>query len=147
MELAGYRQRNGSNVEETTRRRRSLVILTPLVDVVFILLVFFMLAANFSDQRVIDMLTPAAAKEAAEADSIGVVLIRVGRNGMLNISGLPTTPVRLAQEVAVRSVGDIEYSYLVQPDRGVSLQEVVSVVDLLKSSGARSVSLTRRPGS
>ena len=147
MELASYRQRNGSNVEETTRRRRSLVILTPLVDVVFILLVFFMLAANFSDQRVIDMLTPAAAKEAVEADSIGVVLIRVGRNGTLNISGLPTTAVRLAQEVAMRSVGDVEYSYLVQPDRGVSLQEVVSVVDLLKSSGARSVSLTRRPGS
>ena len=78
MELAGYRQRNGSNVEEATRRRRSLVILTPLVDVVFILLVFFMLAANFSDQRVIDMLTPAAAKEATEADSVGVVLIRIG---------------------------------------------------------------------
>ena len=147
MELASYRQLNGSNVEEATRRRRSLVILTPLVDVVFILLVFFMLAANFSDQRVIDMLTPAAAKEATEADSVGVVLIRVGRNGLLNISGLPTTPVRLAQEVAVRSVGDIEYSYLVQPDKGVSLQEVVSVVDLLKTSGARSVSLTRRPGS
>ena len=147
MELAAYRRNSGNTAEDVIRRRRSLVILTPLVDVVFILLVFFMLAANFSDLRVIDMLTPAAAKEATKADSVGVVLIRVGRNGSLNISGLPTTPVRLAQEVAMRSVGDVEYSYLVQPDRGVSLQEVVSVVDLLKTSGARSVSLTRRPGS
>ena len=147
MALASYRQRNGSKVEELIRRRRSLVILTPLVDVVFILLVFFMLASSFSDRRVIDMLTPAAAKEVAEADSIGVVLIRIGRDGSLNISGLPTTAVKLAQEVAMRSVGDIEYSYLVQPGAGVSLQEVVSLVDLLKSSGARSVSLTRKPRS
>lgn len=147
MALASYRQRSGSKAEEIIRRRRSLVILTPLVDVVFILLVFFMLVSNFSDRRVIDMLTPAAAKQATEADSVGVILIRVGRDGSLNISGLPTTAVKLAQEVAVRSVGDIEYSYLIQPDAGVSLQEVVSVVDLLKNSGARSVALTRRPRS
>ncbi len=29
------------------RRRRSLISLTPLIDVVFILLVFFMLASSF----------------------------------------------------------------------------------------------------
>lgn len=146
MALASYKQRNASKTEEIIRRRRSLVILTPLVDVVFILLIFFMLASSFADRRVIDMLTPAAAKEAVEADSVGVILVRIGRDGSLNVSGLPTTAVNLAQEVAVRSVGDVEYSYLVQPDAGVSVQEVVSVVDLLKTSGAHSVSLTRKPG-
>ncbi len=123
-----------------------MVILTPLVDVVFILLVFFMLVSNFNDARVINMLTPTAAKGEKAAEYLGVVLIRIGQGGALNISGLPTTEVQLAQEVAQRSVGDTKYSYLVQPGRGVSLQEVVSLLDLLKSSGAQSVALTRKPG-
>lgn len=146
MALASFTQRIDSRAEEAFRRRRSMVILTPLVDVVFILLVFFMLVSSFSDDRVINMLTPAAAKEATASESLGVVLIRIGRDGALNISGLPTTQVQLAQEVALRSVGDTKYSYLVQPGTGVSLQEVVSIVDLLKSSGAYGVALTRKPG-
>lgn len=146
MALASFTQRIDSRAEEAFRRRRSMVILTPLVDVVFILLVFFMLVSSFSDDRVINMLTPAAAKEATASESLGVVLIRIGQGGALNISGLPTTQVQLAQEVALRSVGDTKYSYLVQPGTGVSLQEVVSIVDLLKSSGAYSVALTRKPG-
>lgn len=146
MALTSFTQRIDSKTEEAFRRRRSTVILTPLVDVVFILLVFFMLVSNFNDNRIINMLTPTAAKEATSEQSLGVVLIRIGRDGALNISGLPTTEVKLAQEVALRSVGDTKYSYLVQPDVGVSLQEVVSIVDLLKVSGAHSVALTRKPG-
>ena len=146
MALTSYTQHLDSRTEEAFRRRRALVILTPLVDVVFILLVFFMLVSSFDDTRVINMLTPTAANGEKAAQYLGVVLIRVGPGGQLNMSGLPITEVQLAQEVALRSVGDTKYSYLVQPDRGVSLQQVVSLLDLLQNSGAQSVALTRKPG-
>ena len=42
-------------------RRRPLISLTPLIDVVFILLVFFMLASSFLDWRSIDLNAPAQA--------------------------------------------------------------------------------------
>lgn len=145
MTRASFTQRVDTKAEEALRRRRAMVILTPLVDVVFILLVFFMLVSSFTDSRVINMLTPTAAKQAVKTEALGLVLIRIGRDGALNMSGLPTTEVQLAQEVALRTVGDTKYSYLVQPDSGVSLQQVVSIVDLLKSSGAHSVALTRKP--
>lgn len=140
-----YALHKGSPAADTVRRRRSLVMLTPLVDVVFILLVFFMLASSFLDRRVVGLLTPPAATQASGSSSTGAILIRIRRDGSLNFSGEPMTPVRLAQEVAGRAVGDTQVSYLVQPDAGVSLQRVVSVVDLLNSSGARRVSLLRRP--
>lgn len=129
------------------RRRRSLLILTPLVDVVFILLIFFMLASSYSDRQVISMLTPAAAEKATVTGSANAVLIRIGRDGRLNLSGEPMGPTQLAQEVAMRSLGEKEFVYLVQPDREVNLQQVVVVLDLLQSSGARNVSLTRKPRS
>jgi len=121
------------------------VILTPLVDVVFILLVFFMLASSFADRRIINMLTPADADRAVWSNSSSALLVRLGRDGSLNLSGEQMSPAQLAQEVAGRSVGGTAYTYLVQPDNDVSLQQVVFVIDLLKSSGARTVSLARRP--
>ena len=119
-------------------------MLTPLVDVVFILLVFFMLASSFLDRQVIGLLTPPAATQSTGSSSEGAILIRIRPDGSLNFSGEPMTPVQLAQEVAGRSVRATESSYLVQPDPGVSLQRVVSLLDLLNNSGAENVSLLRR---
>ncbi|MBO6826670.1 MAG: biopolymer transporter ExbD, partial [Sneathiella sp.] len=43
-----------------TGRSRAKISLTPLIDVVFILLVFFMLASNFQQERNIELTTPAS---------------------------------------------------------------------------------------
>lgn len=147
MSLHSYGQLKDREIEEAARKRRSLVILTPLVDIVFILLIFFMLASSFADHRVIGFLTPAGAKQATASEQPSAVLIRVGTDGSLDMSGQSLSKVRIAEEVARRSLTEDELNYLVQPNRGVSVQQVISVVDLLKSSGARNVSLTGRPGS
>ena len=146
MSLHSYGQLKDREIEEAARKRRSLVILTPLVDIVFILLIFFMLASSFADHRVIGFLTPAGAKKAAASEQPSAVLVRVDKDGSLDMSGKPMSRVLMAEEVARRSLTDDNLNYLVQPNRGVSVQQIISVVDLLKSSGARSVSLTGRPG-
>ena len=135
------------DLNEAARKRRSMVILTPLVDVVFILLIFFMLASSFSDYRVIGLLTPAGTKQAVGSDEPSAVLIRVSRDGSLDFSGKKMTGTQVAQEIASRSGKGDPLTYLVQPGAEVSLQQVINIVDLLKSSGARNVSLTRRAGS
>jgi biopolymer transport protein ExbD len=147
MSLHNYGLRKDREAEEAARKRRSLVILTPLVDIVFILLIFFMLASSFADQRVIGLLTPAETRPAVGPDIPSAVLIRVGRDGSLDLSGQRMSDVHIAQEVARRSRADGTLSFLVQPNQGVSLQRVITVVDLLKSSGARNISLTSKPGS
>lgn len=147
MSLHSYGQLKDREIEEAARKRRSLVILTPLVDIVFILLIFFMLASSFSDHRVIGFLTPAGAKQAVGSEQPSAILVRVDTDGSLDMSGQPMSAVRIAQEVARRSLSDATLSYLVQPNRGVSVQQVIDVVELLKSSGARNVSLTSRSGS
>lgn len=124
-------------------RRRSLISLTPLIDVVFILLVFFMLASSFSIEQVIEMLTPAQT-ESIPAGRVAVALVRVGADGRVDLNGEPVTRPDLAQRVAAWSVSERPRRYLLQPDPGVTAQQVVTVMDLLTSSGAESVSLARR---
>jgi len=126
----------------TNRGRRPLVSLTPLIDVVFILLVFFMLASSFSKEEVIKMLTPAATEAAGDGEA-GAVLVRVRADGSLDLNGEPLRRAELAQRVAAWSVSGLPRRYLVQPVGGVTAQQVVAVMDLLRSSGAGNVSLTR----
>lgn len=145
MSLHSYGQLKDRETEEAARKRRSLVILTPLVDIVFILLIFFMLASSFADHRVIGFLTPAGAKQATGSEEPSAVLVRVAQDGSLDMSGKPMTRVGIAEEVGRRSLGNDSLNYLVQPNKGVSVQQVIGVVDLLKNSGARNVSLTGRP--
>lgn len=123
------------------RSRRPLVSLTPLIDVVFILLVFFMLASSFSSEHVIEMLTPVTAESAGEGEA-GAALVRVEPGGGIDLNGEPVARSELAQRVAAWSVSEHSRRYLVQPGPGVTTQQVVALVDLLKSSGAANVSLT-----
>ncbi len=46
-------------------RGRARISLTPLIDVVFILLVFFMLASNFQQKRSVELATPDVENSAA----------------------------------------------------------------------------------
>lgn len=132
---------NGSPSSKHHRARRPLISLTPLIDVVFILLVFFMLASSFSSEHVIEMLTPVTAESTGEGEA-GAALVRVKPDGAVDLNGEPVPRSELAQRVAAWSVSEQPRRYLVQPGPGVTTQQVVAVVDLLKSSGAANVSLT-----
>lgn len=136
-------QLNDNTASSPVRTRRSLISLTPLIDVVFILLVFFMLASSFSTEQVIDILAPAGT-ESAPADRAGAALVRLSPDGGLDLNGEPLSRADLAQRVAAWSVSERPRQYLLQPDPGVTAQQVVTAMDLLKSSGAEQVSLTRR---
>jgi len=119
-----------------------LVSLTPLIDVVFILLVFFMLASSFSTERVIEMLTPAGSEPAGQPDT-GAALVRLGPGGAVDLNGEPVSRAELASRVGEWSVSDESRRYLVQPAPGVTTQQAVTILDFLKSSGAENVSLIR----
>lgn len=140
MASATYSLLSSSSLSDARRRRRSLISLTPLIDVVFILLIFFMLASSFSTQEAIELSTPGSG--AAEGAMPGS-LVRVKREG-LDLNGEPLTLDELqmrARQLALAPGGRL---FLVQPDRGVPLQRLVAVLDVLDRSGASNVSLVRK---
>jgi biopolymer transport protein ExbD len=124
-------------------RRRPLIGLTPLIDVVFILLVFFMLASSYLDWRAITLTTPA---EAAQGGSIeGALLVEVRPEG-LRFAGESMPLEAVVARVGRRLAQAPETAVLVKPAPGVSLQQTVSVLDRLTAAGAANVSLIRDPG-
>lgn len=121
------------------RRRRSTIGLTPLIDVVFILLLFFMLASSFDEWRSIGLEPPASAT--AGQNWNGALLVEVRKDG-LRVSGRQLSLTELVSRVAARLEREPDQRILIKPGKRVSLQETVIVFDGIAETGARNVSLT-----
>jgi biopolymer transport protein ExbD len=104
------------------RRRLSL---TSLIDVIFLLLLFFMLTSQFSRFGDLPFL---AATGGAAAPATPPMLLRVGAEGLrLNLAmvDLPDLPQALAGEEAA--------DLLIMPEEGISAQHLVDVLITARS--------------
>ncbi|MEH6564086.1 MAG: biopolymer transporter ExbD [Halopseudomonas sp.] len=119
-------------------KKRRGISLTPLIDVVFILLLFFMLSSDFMHWRQISL---SSANE-TESEPDNVMLIRIESDtGELSHDGkryalqdLPALAALVAE--------DPEAVYAVESVPGVRTQTLVSVLDQLHKAGADKVSMT-----
>ena len=120
--------------------RRPLISLTPLIDVVFILLVFFMLASSFLDWRSIDLDAPVRA--AAGSAMEGALLVEIRKDG-LRLSGEAVSPAGLVAKLRTRLAIKPDQKVLLKPAAGIALQQVVSVLDRLAVAGVPNLSVIR----
>ncbi len=125
-------------------RKRPLISLTPLIDVVFILLIFFMLASSFLDWRAIDLDAPVQASSAA-ASTEGALLIEI-KPDSIRLAAEPVTLDALAGRIGKRLTVKPDQRVLIKPSEGVPLQRTVDVLDRLKAIGVADMSLIRDGG-
>lgn len=121
-------------------RRRALISLTPLIDVVFILLVFFMLASSFLDWRAIDLSAPAEAGAGGTLE--GALLVEVRSDG-LRLGGAAIDGDALVRRVRDRLGEAPETRVLVKPAGDVTLQQAVAVLDRLATVEGADIAMIR----
>jgi len=123
-------------------RRRLGIGLTPLIDVVFILLVFFMLASSFLDWRTISLAPPTGAS--AEATMEGAYLVEI-RKDDVRLAGQVVPLEAMAAELARAVAGDDSARVLLKPDAGVPLQRAITVLETLTAAGIENIRFVRAP--
>lgn len=123
------------------RRSRAAVSLTPLIDVVFILLIFFMLVSNLQSTNMIDLRV--ADRNAAPTQVRDRALLVTISRDTLQLDGQPVSLAQLREQVALQPQRQVA----LEPADGVSLQRIVTVLDQLRGVGASQVSfLEATPG-
>ena len=124
-------------------RIRPSISLTPLIDVVFILLVFFMLASSFLEWRALEIRIPTFGSAAAPTED--VLRVIVGQDGSVRLAGQAYDPAALDARLAGLASEDPGRPVIVIAEAGVPLQRTVSVIDRLGANGLSSISLTSGP--
>ncbi|WP_022727421.1 ExbD/TolR family protein [Fodinicurvata sediminis] len=135
----------GFSLRNKTEKRSAvrLVRLTPLIDIVFILLVFFMLASSFMDWRSIALGTPSA-QSAAGNSMEGAMLLRVHEDGQVDLSGRRMSVEELGAALSADLQQDPDRRILVRPMRQVPLQQTVRVLDEISAAGGHNIALSER---
>jgi biopolymer transport protein ExbD len=127
------------------RRRRqrqevaSEVNLTPMLDVVFIMLIFFIVTASFVKESGIDVTRPPAAT--ATRKERGNILIAITANDQVWMDRRQVDPRALRANIERMHAENPQGSVVIQADTKSTNGLLVKVMDAARSSGVKSVSL------
>ena len=119
-----------------------LISLTPLIDVVFILLIFFMLTSSFLDWRSVDFTVSSGLVDATSAQR--AILISLHTDGSIAVGSKPVAKQTLRSVMTAKLAENRDQRVVIRSDPGVSLQRAVDTLDLLRRIGATKVSLSRK---
>ncbi|NBC47450.1 MAG: biopolymer transporter ExbD [Gammaproteobacteria bacterium] len=114
------------------RPRRRLITLTPLIDVVFILLLFFMLASRLTQLDAIPVDAPARAQAATPTPAL---LLRIHADGQLDLNGEPIPAGELEPALSGWLERAPTLRVLLQPADQVPLQTTLGVFDRVAAAG------------
>ncbi|QPC41839.1 biopolymer transporter ExbD [Kaustia mangrovi] len=123
---------------EAQTRRRAAPSLTPLIDVVFLLLLFFMLASTFARFASVDI---AIGQEGGGAPSDRpAVLVSVTQEGGYAVNGTAVELAALAQALA-DAAAEEEVRIIVKPSASARAQDVLQAVERAKAAAVGPVVL------
>lgn len=120
-------------------REVGVLDITPLIDIVFILLIFFVVTTTFVHDLGIDVERPAAST--ASEQPVDVVRVALSDRGEITVDGRPTSAWRVEAEVRDRVLQDRDAAVLLVADRGVVADQLVAVMDACRKGGAKHVAL------
>src|SRR5450432_4645041 len=128
-----------------TRKRGiiSEINVTPLVDIMLVLLIIFMLTANLIAKQAIEVELPRASQ--ATALNPTTLAITVTRDGALYLNGKTTATAAFREAVAAAVAKDPKTQAIISGDKAVSHGRIVWVLDVVKSLGVASFAIQIDP--
>jgi len=117
--------------------------LTPMLDVVFIMLIFFIVTATFIKQAGIDVTRPDAAS--ALMKPTVSVLVAIGPNGEIWIDNKQVDEAGIRTQIERLHAENPKGGLVVQADRGAKYEKLTAVLNAARSAGINEVAISTEP--
>ncbi len=131
------------------RREIPEINLTPLIDVVFLLLIFFMVTTSFRDEGRLRLQLPEADAEALPAEEIELVEVMIDRAGRfyVNRQALAGNDLETLQRALREAVGSARaLPVVIKADAHTPHQAVMTVLDAAGQLGLTQVAFAASQG-
>ncbi len=127
----------------TRHRRRPTINITSLIDVMFLLLIFFMVSSTFRQDSAIDITLPQA--ESATATELTSYEVTVDATGQAYLAGEAVDEERLRAELTAILRGDASAPIVLRADEGADFGKVLRVIDIARSLNAANLVIPTAP--
>ena len=117
--------------------------ITPMLDVVFILLIFFIVTANFIKEPGLEINRPDS--ETSEITENAAILIAIGAAGEIYMDGR-RIDVRQVKANVIRLIAENpQGSVVIQGDVKSTAEKIVAVMDEVREAGVVDISIASEP--
>jgi len=120
------------------------VNMTPMLDIVFILLIFFIVTATFVKERGIDLRPPPDSDEPPPPDAPPVIIVQVREDNTIFVNRQQTDIARVGARIERFRSENPKSPVLIEPDPDANHGVVVRIWDQANQVGAVGVSIQVR---
>ena len=115
--------------------------MTPMIDVVFLLLIFFMVSTVFVDfSKKMDINLPTS-KSSALDESTKTLEVEMSKDKKIFLAGKPLTLLGLETTLAKMEFKDKKPSAIIRADKSLPYGDVIQVMGLLQKKGIPDISV------
>jgi biopolymer transport protein ExbD len=120
-------------------KKRSGFDITPMIDIVFLLIIFFMVSSTLVKQRGLPVKLPES--KSSDAETKNLIIIDIMANGKLYVNGKKVKLSALGKKLKILKLKYKQDVVIVKGDKNIPYMKLISVMDAVKIAGMEKLSL------
>lgn len=123
-------------IKSNPEKHHAVIEMTPMIDIVFLLLIFFLVATTFrEEEREMQIALPFASSSAPISTMLKELIVNVTEDGGIIVGGRRVDEPEFRNIVKEAVAANPEQKVTVRGDRGTVYANVVRVLDACKAEG------------
>jgi len=115
--------------------------LTPMLDVVFIMLIFFIVTASFIRETGLEATRPDQTDQPTITDEEGVILVMINNDNQIYVANQPVDIRQVRPRIEAMHAADPEQPMVIQTHPDSNTRTLVSILDQANLAGIANVSI------
>lgn len=133
------------SLKDRRKRKETAIPLSPMIDMIFLLLVFFILSTMFmSEVHTINIKMPTAKNTIIQNNNTFSVTLK--KDGTVWLQDKATDIDSLILEASIESKRDEKFAVVIRADKEVEYGKVIELLDKFKSSGVKRFGMAAEAG-
>ena len=113
--------------------------IAPLIDIVFLLLIFFMLVSEFTDFKTIDMATPINSDQ--DIENSEPLLVKLSSDGKIKIKEMSIDFSNLEKRIINLTKNQTDSKVIISTPEKTEINLLMKVMDIIRTSGIDNIAL------
>ena len=113
--------------------------IAPLIDIVFLLLIFFMLVSEFTDFKTIDMATPINSDQ--DLESSEPLLVKLSSDGKIKIKEVLIDFSNLEKQIINLKENQTDNKVIISTPEKTEINLLMKVMDIIRIGGIDNIAL------